>query len=481
MSYRIGAYLIDPEAYEIRHDGARVPVEPQVFDLLIMLIENRQRAVSKEEIIERVWKGRIVSDATLSSRIKAARQTLSDDGSAQKLIRTIHGRGFRFVGEVAQLDPPAAAGAEPDGNGPAQRPDAQAPAATDSNKSAGPPVIDGVAARLTGSRKWTLAAAAASVALVGVGFLVNQLLRDPVGAGSDSRLERSAPSRLAPGVQQAIRTFKDCDVCPEMVELPVGAFMMGSPEHERGREPVEGPPRRVVIAQRFALGRLEVTVDQFAAYVAETGVVVGNGCQKIDPTTARWGRAEGSFRQPGFDVAGSHPVVCVSWHEAQAYAAWLGRRTGKPYRLPSEAEWEYAARAGTTTSYSFGSDEGQLCDYARFADLGSQFPWRGGCRSDKAAYGPMQVGTLKPNAWGLFDMHGNAWEWVADCWTPDARELPTDASAFMRKGACEVGVVRGGGWPAEPRKLRSAQRMPMLAASRLYHTGFRVALPFGSP
>ena len=197
--------------------------------------------------------------------------------------------------------------------------------------------------------------------------------------------------------------------------------------------------------------------------------------------TARWGRAEGSFRQPGFDVAGSHPVVCVSWHEAQAYAAWLGRRTGKPYRLPSEAEWEYAARAGTTTSYSFGSDEGQLCDYARFADLGSQFPWRGGCRSDKAAYGPMQVGTLKPNAWGLFDMHGNAWEWVADCWTADARELPTDASAFMRKGACEVGVVRGGGWPAEPRKLRSAQRMPMLAASRLYHTGFRVALPFGSP
>jgi formylglycine-generating enzyme required for sulfatase activity len=266
-----------------------------------------------------------------------------------------------------------------------------------------------------------------------------------------------------------------------MVELPVGAFMMGSPEHERGREPVEGPPRRVVIAQRFALGKLEVTVDQFAAYVAETGVAVGNACQKIDAMTARWGRTEASFRQPGFDVAGSHPVVCVSWHEAQAYAAWLGRRTGKPYRLPSEAEWEYAARAGTTTSYSFGSDEGQLCDYARFADLGSPFPWRGGCRSDKAAYGPMQVGTLKPNAWGLFDMHGNAWEWVADCWTPDARELPTDASAFMRKGACEVGVVRGGGWPAEPRKLRSAQRMPMLAASRLYHTGFRVALSSGSP
>ncbi len=104
MPYRIGAYLIDPKAYEIREDGHPVPVEPQVFDLLIMLIENRERAVSKDEIIEQIWKGRIISDATLSSRIKSARQALGDDGSAQKLIRTIHGRGFRFVGDVEQVE-----------------------------------------------------------------------------------------------------------------------------------------------------------------------------------------------------------------------------------------------------------------------------------------------------------------------------------------------------------------------------------------
>jgi sulfatase modifying factor 1 len=464
MAYRIDEYLIDPAAYELRHHGSLVPVEPQVFDLLIMLIENRQRAVSKDEIIEQVWKGRIISDATLSSRIKAARQALGDDGSAQKLIRTIHGRGFRFVGEVTEVELATAAAPEQNGAAAAQR-----------NESIVPHVAAVAAAKPLVSRKWAVAGTAA-VALIAAGFLLERLLTEPPMSATKGVLELS---RAASSAQETSRTFKDCDVCPEMVELPAGTFMMGSPADERGRERIEGAPRRAVIAQRVALGRLEVTVDQFAAYVAETGASVGNTCRMLDPKTARWGPGEGSFRRPGFDVAGSHPVVCVSWHEAQAYAAWLGRRTGKPYRLPSEGEWEYAARAGSTTSYSFGIDEGRLCDYGRFADLGSQFPWRGGCRSEQATHGPLQVGLLKPNAWGFFDMHGNVWEWVADCWTPDPLDIPTDGSAFTRAGGCEVGVVRGGGWAAEYRKLRSAQRMSVPAALRLYHTGFRVALPLG--
>ena len=121
MPYRIGAYLIDPAAYEIRREDALVPVEPQVFELLVFLIENRQRAVTKDEIIERVWKGRIVSDANLSSRIKAARQALGDDGSAQRLIRTVHGRGFRFVGDVVEAAPAVPAGTEQREAGPHQR------------------------------------------------------------------------------------------------------------------------------------------------------------------------------------------------------------------------------------------------------------------------------------------------------------------------------------------------------------------------
>ena len=170
MPYRIGAYLIDPRTYEIREDGRPVPVEPQVFDLLIMLIENRQRTVSKDEIIEQVWKGRIISDATLSSRIKSARQALGDDGAAQKLIRTIHGRGFRFVGDVEQLDPPGAA-----------ETDASAAAAD----------AGGIAAKPISSRKWALVAAVCLV-LVGAGVLVDQLLIRPARTGSDDVIERTA-------------------------------------------------------------------------------------------------------------------------------------------------------------------------------------------------------------------------------------------------------------------------------------------------
>src|SRR5262245_26337878 len=112
MAYRIGAYLLDPEAYELRRDGAPVPVEPQVFELLVFLIANRERALSKDEIIEQVWQGRVVSDATLSRRIRTARQALGGDGSAQRLIRTIHGRGFRFIGEVEEIAAVAANGSQ---------------------------------------------------------------------------------------------------------------------------------------------------------------------------------------------------------------------------------------------------------------------------------------------------------------------------------------------------------------------------------
>jgi formylglycine-generating enzyme required for sulfatase activity len=292
---------------------------------------------------------------------------------------------------------------------------------------------------------------------------------------SGTEITSPAPS----AVQLPRPGFKDCEDCPEMVALPAGEFMMGSPEGERGREDVEGLPRRVVIPKRFAIGKFEVTVNQFSAFVAETGITAGNHCNAIvtfDRASLIWGPPQTSFRQPGFNVSGSQPVVCISWHEARAYAAWLRRRTGKPYRLPTEAEWEYAARAGTRTSYSFGDDETALCAYAQFADLSSRFGWHDACRSSRVAYGPLPVGSLKPNPWGLFDMHGNAWEWVADCWTPNASEIPTNGLAFTHPGNCEIGVVRGGSFAAASRRARSAMRAPMLTAAHHYNNGFRVAL-----
>jgi formylglycine-generating enzyme required for sulfatase activity len=193
---------------------------------------------------------------------------------------------------------------------------------------------------------------------------------------------------------------------------------MGSPEREPGRQDSESLPHRVVVSKRFAISKFEITVDQFEAFVADTGITAGDACHaivKYDGRTPVWGSPDASFRHPGYEVVGTQPVECMSWHDAQAYVAWLSRRTGKPYRLPTEAEWEYAARANTKTRYSFGNDETDLCTYARFADLGSPLGWRGTCRSDSTAFGPLPVGTLRPNPWGIYDMHGNAWEWVEDC------------------------------------------------------------------
>ena len=274
-------------------------------------------------------------------------------------------------------------------------------------------------------------------------------------------------------------TIRDCELCPEMVELSAGEFLMGSPDTENGRMQTEGPPRRVAIPRRFAIGRFEVTVDQFVAHFAEIGEADKAGCgtiAKVDGKEAVWGPADASFRQPGFATTGAHPAVCVNWHDARAYAAWLSRRTGKPYRLPTDSEWEYAARAGTTTSYSFGIDETQLCDYARFADLSSSFGWNGACRSKVAGYGPIPVGQFKPNPWGIFDVHGNVWEWVEDCWTPVWQRIPVDSSAFAQPGSCEVGVIRSGSFAAGARRVRSAQRGPTKSRTRNFNIGFRVAL-----
>src|SRR5258708_18068077 len=156
---------------------------------------------------------------------------------------------------------------------------------------------------------------------------------------------------------------------------------------------------------------------------------------------------------------------------------WLRRRTGKPYRLLTEAEWEYAARAGTSTIYSFGDDETALCGYARFADRGSRLGWGSICRSDTGAYGPLAVGSLRRNQWGIFDMHGNAWEWVEDCWTPIPSEIPTDGSAFSRAGGCEVDVIRGGSWAAGRSSVRPATRWPAKAKSPNPSFGLPLPLP----
>jgi formylglycine-generating enzyme required for sulfatase activity/DNA-binding winged helix-turn-helix (wHTH) protein len=448
----------------LRAGDRDIKLRPKTFEVLCYLAENSGRLVSKQELYEAVWPNVIVTDDSLVQCIRELRQKLGDDN--HRLIKTVSRRGY-LLDAAVQGQAPQSLSDWPTANlleGPRENP----------TMLGGPQAVP----RSTVTRKpsvWSAIAAAGLTVALGAVYLLGW-------AAPAANLLVASLAQKTPSALQLRRTFKDCEDCPEMVVLPPGEFMMGSPLDERYRQRIEGSPRHVVIARRIAIGRFEITVDQFSAFVTETGMTVGNTCRVIvefDSSTAVFGRPEASFRHPGFDTTGSHPVVCISWHEAEAYAAWLGRRTGKPYRLPTEAEWEYAARADTQTSYSFGDDETELCTRARFADLDSRFGWRGSCRSDTPTYGPIQVGKLSPNPWGIFDMHGNAWEWVEDCWTPNASEIPTDGSPFLRPGKCEMGVIRGGSFASGPQRVRSATRFPMAVASHFQNNGFRVALSLG--
>jgi formylglycine-generating enzyme required for sulfatase activity len=453
-------FVLDLTRGCLRAGDHDIELRPKAFEVLYHLAEHAGRLVTKQELYEAVWPNVIVSDDSITQCIRELRTKLGDVD--HKLIKTLSRRGYLLdvtVSTQAPLHLPGGSAAAPP----------EAP-----QTQLGMPERGG-AVQAPRLRAWSIVLAVLLCAAWSVDYLAGWPV--PLANPGYFTLAKNDPGAVKPR-----QSFKDCGDCPEMVALPAGEFMMGSPASERGHLGVEGLPRAVLIPKPIAIGKFEVTVDQFSVFDAETGATVGNFCKVIaafDRTPIVWGPPEASFRQPGFDVMGSHPVVCVSWHDAQAYVAWLRRRTGKPYRLPTEAEWEYAARAGTKTAYSFGNDANTLCAHARFADLGSQFSWRDGCRSDVVTYGPLPVGSLKPNPWGLFDMHGNAWEWVEDCWTPNALEIPVDGSAFSRPGNCEVGVVRGGSFAVGSRRVRSAIRVPMKTTMQAYNNGFRVALSLG--
>ena len=235
-------------------------------------------------------------------------------------------------------------------------------------------------------------------------------------------------------------TFKECTGCPEMVVVPAGAFMMGWPETEKGYSDNELPQHKVTIARPFAVARFELMFAEWDACVA-------HGDCSHDIRAPRLGR-------------GRQAVINVSWNDARRYVAWVSRMTGKPYRLLSEAEWEYAARAGTTTRYSFGDDEAELGKYA----------WYSGNSENRAH----PVGEKAPNAFGIFDMHGNVWEWVEDCYHDDYQGAPVDGAAWALAG-CNTRVVRGGSWNDDPRNLRSAERERDIVFDRGSGLGFRVA------
>ena len=243
-------------------------------------------------------------------------------------------------------------------------------------------------------------------------------------------------------------TFRDCGECPEMVVVPSGNFMMGSSESEELRDDDEGPVHRVTIARPFAVGMFEVTFREWDACVSD------GGCEGYRPDD-QWGRYE-------------HPVIYVSWKDAKGYVEWLRRKTGKRYRLLSEAEWEYVARAGTTTPFHTGRTiSTEQANYDGNYTYGSG---RRGVYRERTT----PVGSFEPNGFGVYDVHGNVWEWVEDCSNSSYRRAPTDGSAWLR-GNCDRRVLRGGSWDYDPQNLRSASRNRITSGIRYSYVGFRVA------
>ncbi|MBS0376332.1 MAG: formylglycine-generating enzyme family protein [Proteobacteria bacterium] len=281
--------------------------------------------------------------------------------------------------------------------------------------------------------------------------------------------------------------LRDCPACPELVVVPAGEFLLGTSgdARERDADRGESPPLAVSISRAFAIGRYEVTVAEFRAFATAANYAPAGDCRVA--SDGAWVRLpDRSWTTPGFPTpqADNEPVVCVSWDDAKAYADWLSKATGKVYRLPSETEWEYAARGGTTTARYFGdrdSDEDTVlsvaCDYANVYDASSvtelPFPYPSArCRDGHTYTAP--VGSFKPNAFDLYDMIGNAREWVRDCYTASYAGRPADARAWEWAGGCELRGVRGGSWASRPADSRAAARGAEPQGQRQSDLGFRV-------
>ena len=263
--------------------------------------------------------------------------------------------------------------------------------------------------------------------------------------------------------------FRDCAACPQLVPVPASSLALGSVEREE-LYAAERPLHQVTIGSPLAVGVHEVTVAEFGRFVDATGHATGHSCwsRENHEPESRIGRG---WRDPGFPQAASHPVVCVNWHDAQRYARWLSERTGERYRLPSESEWEYVARAGMPRVWR---NETHQCAYANGSDASANqlVPWEAAqCDDSYARTAP--VGSFPANAWGLHDVLGNAAEWTQDCWNESYAGAPIDGRAWER-GECARRVLRGGAHSFVRTKLRFAHRDATNSGNRGDIYGFRV-------
>ena len=246
------------------------------------------------------------------------------------------------------------------------------------------------------------------------------------------------------------KKLSDCEQCPELVVVPAGSFMMGSPLYEEGRSDNEDPQHRVMIGAPFAVGIHEVTFAEWDACVTD------GTCDGLRTHDKNWGR-------------GRRPVINVTWNDAKTYTGWLSAKTGEQYRLLSEAEWEYVARAGTTDPFHYGTTIST--DQANYSGSKAYGKGEKGAQRKKT----LPVGTFPGNIFGLHDVHGNVAEWIEDCWHKNYEGAPVDGSAWTTKHSCNKRVLRGGSWANPPQSVRSAARGKLSSEKRTAGLGFRIA------
>jgi len=468
--FPLGRFEVSPSLSKVRINGQSEAVEPRVMQALVALAQRNGQVVSRDELIERCWAARAVSEDAVQRCIAKVRKISELDPTGSFSIETIPRIGYQLVEAVIA--------------------DAQ-PLTAQIGELAGPttPPTEQLGHR---PRRWRLlwAAVSATAAIMAAGLLLFVYQQPSSVKGTPEQADRIASStRVTAGGTASLPVgaiFKDCAVgCPEMIVVPPGYFTMGSAQRETtssldavpGSHDDESPQREVLIAKKFAAARFDVTREEYALFVDDTHRPDEASCEILLRTGLFIETLGASWRHPGYQQTQHDPVVCINWNDAKAYAAWLSRRTHKSYRIPTEAEWEYLARAG---SNSARVDDGMANDACRAFNGGDlayhkQFPDDHfvdvGCSDGYFATSP--VGTFPANAFGLFDMQGNVWQWTEDCYHQTYDGAPSDGSAWTTPN-CTLRVARGGSWADDSRAIRFARREQGVATTRYSSNGFRV-------
>lgn len=289
------------------------------------------------------------------------------------------------------------------------------------------------------------------------------------------------------GQENGPETFTDCPKCPEMVVVPPGSVFIGSSEDEIDRKSFDRTRIKATIEKSFAMAKTEVTLAQFRVFMEESRyksvVPVRDGepligCNYFDGKSYGY-VAKHNWENPGYPQREDAPVVCVSWSDAAAYAEWLSKKTGRTYRVPSSVEFEYASRAGSSSPWFWGTDSEKACEYANIGDrtFARMYPDRPSFPCDDGYVYTSSVAKFKANAYGLYDMIGNAWEWTNDCFHTDLTKAPVDGSSYLEEdeGECIYRTPKGGSWISGIAWSRAAVRSRDQAHYKSFMLGFRVA------